>query len=175
MEARIRGKSWVEGEGETGSLGLPGIAVLQRGCTLPYPGLHVPPSSLQCLWGPLQQVPGRGPSPIKVRTSPVSHPAAISPCILGGSFLQTCLWGYLVGTSLGTEAGPGLLEMVETCPPPLAGVCPDLHLAPQGGKEFKTCFHACAFHPAREWGTCKESLSFLCIFFFFRAALISDV
>ena len=97
MEAGIRGKSWAEGKGETSSLGLPGIALLQSGCTLPRPGFLAPPSSPQCLWGTLQQVPGGAPSPIKVRTSPVSHPTAISSCILGAVYFKPASGGASLG------------------------------------------------------------------------------
>lgn len=88
MEAGIRGKSWAEGEGDAGFWGLPGIALLRGDCTLPCPGLLAPPSSPQSLWGTLQQVSGGAPNPIKVRTSPVSHPTAISPCILGAVYFK---------------------------------------------------------------------------------------
>ena len=73
MEARIRGKSWVEAEGEIGSSGLPGIALPWSGCTLLHPGLLALPSSLQCYGGPCSKLLG-GPQTHKGEDQPCELP-----------------------------------------------------------------------------------------------------
>lgn len=70
----------MEGEGETSSPGL-------LGCTAPCPGLLGSLFSAVPMGDPSASAWGF-PSPVKVRTSPMSHPTAISPCNLRAVYFK---------------------------------------------------------------------------------------
>lgn len=60
------------------------------GATAPClaPGSLHPHPPHSAYGGPRNKCLGGAPNPIKVRTSPVSHPTAISPCILGAVYFK---------------------------------------------------------------------------------------